>query len=128
MASPSFFPGTRVLFLGHGECLIWYKFCLSRHISNLGFPSHVEVRILARHGATLQFLSDKAPVIFRFRPHVLILHLGIYDLTQPSSDPLAFADRLWHSIGLILSCFSGPAPVKVIFLGQPHSPRHLNPD
>lgn len=124
----NFFPGLHVLFLGHGECLLWINFCISRGISNLGFPDHVEIRVLARPGATFQYLSDKAPVIFHFRPHVLVIHLGMFDLLQSDSDPMSLADRLWHSVGLLLSCLSGPGMCKVVFVGQPGCPRHASPD
>lgn len=123
-----FFPGLRILFLGHGECLLWVNFCISQGISNLGFPRHVEVRVLARPGATLQYLSDRAPVIFRFYPHFLVIHLGMFDLLAHNSDPLALADRFWHSVGLLLSCMTGTRATKVIFVGQPRCPRHSSPD
>lgn len=128
MAFSSLFPGMRKLFFGHGECIIWLNFCVSHNIPNLGFPQHVLVRLMTQPSTTLQYLSDKALFIFRFRPHVIIFHLGMYDLSRPMVDPLALADRYWHSVGLILACFVGDLNVKVIFLGQPCFPWHISPD
>lgn len=127
MAS-EFFPGLRILFLGHGECLLWANFCISRGVSNLGFPDHVEVHVLARPGADLQFLSDRASIIFQFRPRVLVVHLGMFNLLSAQSDPLSLADRFWHSIGLLTACLAGHASCKVVFVGQPRNPRHISPD
>lgn len=123
-----FFPGLKILFLGHGECLLWLNFCRSRGISNLEFPSGVNVRILARPGANLKFLSDKAPSIFAYRPHVIIIHLGMFYLLRCNSDPLSLADRYWHSLGLLISCMRDYFSVRVIFVGQPHLPRAFIPD
>lgn len=70
-------------------------------------------------------LINKAPVFFCFRPHVLIVHLGIFDLQLPPSDPLALAD-----VSMVLAYVrsfnffaSGPFPAKVIFIAQPQAPR-----
>lgn len=127
MDSP-FFPGLRILFIGHGECLLWVNFCISRGISNLGFPDHVEVRVLSRPGANLQYLAEKAAVVLSFKPHVLVVHLGMFDLLQADADPLSLADRFWHSVGLLLSGLAGTCKTKVIIVAQPRCPRHSRPD
>lgn len=120
-----FFPGLRILFIGHGECILWYNYCRSCNISNLGYPPLVEIRVLARTAASLKFFTDKAPVIFQFRPHVIVLHLGMYDLLKHNSNPFAVADRYWHAVGLISACLAESTPVRVVFIGQPRFPWHL---
>lgn len=124
----SFARGCRILIFGHGECLHWFHFCRVRGISNLGFPSHVMVRILARATATLPFLAAKAPVIAQFSPNVMVVNLGLFDLLRVDMDPLEFADRFWHILGLMTTCMPGLQFTKVIFLGQLRRPLHLFPD
>lgn len=120
--------GLKVLVLAHGQCLLWHNFCASRQVSNLGFPSYLEVKVVARPAATLQFLADKAPFIFHFRPHFLVLHLGMFDLANPAADPLALADGLWRAIKLFASILETVITFKVIFVSQPKAPRHMSPD
>lgn len=117
-----FFPGLRILFVGHGECLAWYKFCTDRGIANLGFPAHVEIRVLACQEASVEFLLERASSILSFSPHVIISHLGMSDLRSASSNPLATADRYWFSLGHLLCKLSGPFPPRVIFIAQPPFP------
>lgn len=114
--------------VGHGECLHWFNFCQACRISNLGFPPHVIVRVLARPSATLPFLSAKAPVLDRFSPHVIVLNLGMFDLLRADMDPLLFADRFWHTVALLSTCMSGLRSTKFVLLGQLLQPRHLLPD
>lgn len=114
--------------MGHGECLIWYNFCASRNICNMGFPPRVEVRMLSHPRASISFLAQRAPLIFQFQPHVVVLHLGMFDLVSSDSDPLSVADRLWHILELIHSFPNSFPRVKFIFIGQPPIPRHLSPD
>lgn len=128
MASSSFFPGLRVLFFGHGECLLWCNYCLSRSIPNMGFPSHLEVRLLARPGATLHYIAQRAPVIFRFHPHFLILHIGMFDLLSTNIDPLELEDRFWNAITLIAAYLYHSSALYIIFIGQPATPRYTEPD
>lgn len=124
----SFSQGCRVMIFGHGECLHWFNFCQARGIQNLGFPPHVIVRVLARPSATLPFLASKNPVIADFSPHILVINLGMFDLLQVDMDPLDFADRFWHILGLITVCMPGLRITKVIILGQLRRPMHLVPD
>lgn len=124
----SFFRGLRVLFVGHGDCLSWFNFCQARGIANLGFHPQVDVRILARPGATMKFLTSKAQSIFQFRPHVLVINLGMFDLFRQNCDPLVLADRYWHVLSLLISCMSGVSPSKVVFVAQLRNPQHLAPD
>lgn len=100
----SFFPGCRVLIFGHGECLNWFNFCQARAIANLGFPPHVNVRVLARPNATLPFLSTKAADIARFCPNVWVVNLGMFDLLDATTDPISLADRFWHILGFMTDC------------------------
>lgn len=78
--------------------------------------------VFAHCGAKLRFLSDKAPSIFQFRPHVMIVHLGLFDLVQFNADPLLLAERYWHVVALLRSYISGSFQAKVIFVGQPRFP------
>lgn len=124
----SFFPGLRILIFGHGECLLWYNFCQARTIQNLGFPPKVLVRVLARPGADLHYLSERTRAIFDFRPNVLIIHLGMHDLLRQNANPLLLADRYWHAMGLLIACMPAGNPLRVIMVGQPRGPRHCIPD
>lgn len=124
----SFFRGLRVLFIGHGDCISWFNFCQARDIPNLSFPPQVEVRLLAQPSATLRFLTSKARSIFQFRPHVIVIHLGMFDLFRQGCDPLVLADRFWHISSLLVSCMKGSYPTKVIIIGQLRNPEHLAPD
>lgn len=124
----SFFQGCNILLFGHGECLHLFNFCQAQGIQNLGFPPHVIVRVMARPTATLPFLAAKAPVIADFGPHVLVIHLGMFDLLRTDIDPLDFADRFWHILNLITLCMPGLHITKIILLGQLFRPVHLSPD
>lgn len=120
----SFLPGMHILFIGHGDCLIWYNFCMSWGIANLVFLPQVQVQVLAHPRATLQYLADKAWLIFCFRPCVLIVHLDL--------DPLALADLFWHALGLLVACISTTVistytSEKVILVHQSHTPRQPVP-
>lgn len=112
---------------GHGQCLLWYNYCSSRSISNMGFPSHVEVRQLARPGAMLHYVAQRALVIFRFHQHFLILHIGMFDLLPPTVHPLELAERFRNAISLIAAYFNHCSPC-IIFIGQPSTPWHLETD
>lgn len=124
----SFSLGLQVLFLRHRGCISWFNFCTSWGISNLGHPTCVSVRVLGRPRVTLQFLFNKAPVIFKFCWHNPILHMGMMDLCCQTSDPLTLADWYWHAIGLLLSCLSGSFQARVIVIGQPRSLRGIAMD
>lgn len=83
---------------------------------SFGFPQHVSIRVVAWPGAMLNFISEKAPVIFEYASHILIINLGSYDLLHCSNDPLIVGDRFWHALGLILTTL--PISPMVIFVGQ----------
>lgn len=117
----NFFQHPQVLFLGHGETLLWISFCLAHGISNIGLPQNFEVRVLSQPRAKLMFLEEKVPVILVFPPDVLIIHLGMFDLLQVEADPLAMADRL----GLLLS---GLSMTWVVIVCWSHNPWHVVPD
>lgn len=117
-----------VLFMGYGKYLLICNFCASHNITNMGFPPRVEVRVLACPAASIDILAPKVPLIYQFEPHVIVLHLGMFDLVTSASDPLALADKLWRLMELIHSLPLSSPWVKFIFLVQPASPRHLPPD
>lgn len=127
MDSP-FFRGMKVLFIGHGDCLSWFNFCQTRGIANLGFHPHVDVRVLARPEATLKFLTSKAQTIFQFRPHVMVINMGRFDLSRPGCDPLVLAERYWHVLSLLISCMAGNSPSKVVLIVQLRNTRQLATD